>query len=330
MEGVYDLNAKDPFDQKGNGMKRRANSQGENSQKQGKNHLGAWMVVRRTLVRVCLCGIVLAGTAGASILPVMHAYASDKAVETVYLSTSRHAWWETDTVGRWNSVSKAHEYQVKLYIADDFDLDTDDEDNGVITLTDAKLNELTQDAECVMMKRTTETSYDFSPYMKDLHTYIFVVRAVPKLSEQQYVKSGDWVASPTADFKENQVQGITGGKWRNYLEGTKYETEDGEFLTGGWQRIQGVWYLFDENGYRLGGWQTVDGVHYYLDEDNGMLATGWFVWDDNWYYADKTGAVQTGWIMDQPGKYYYLNEDGTMAHDTVVDGYTLNSKGLRQ
>ncbi len=42
-----------------------------------------------------------------------------------------------------------------------------------------------------------------------------------------------------------------------------------------------------------------------------------FVWDDNWYYADKTGAVQTGWIMDQPGKYYYLNEDGTMAHDTV-------------
>lgn len=287
-------------------------------------------LVRETLARIILCGAVLAGTAGAGILPVMHAYASDKAVETVYLGTSKHAWWDTDTVGRWNSVSKAHEYQVKLYLADDLDLDADGEDGGAVTLTDSKLNELTQDAECVMMKRTTQTSYDFSPYMKDLYTYVFVVRAVPKLSEQQYVKSGDWIVSPTADFKENQVQGITGGKWRNYLEGTKYETEDGTFLAGGWQRIQGVWYLFDEKGYRLSGWQTVDGVRYYLNEENGMLATGWFVWGDNWYYADKTGAVQTGWIMDQPGKYYYLNEDGTMAHDTVVDGYTLDSRGLRQ
>lgn len=287
-------------------------------------------LVRETLARIILCGAVLAGTAGAGILPVMHAYASDKAVETVYLGTSKHAWWDTDTVGRWNSVSKAHEYQVKLYLADDLDLDADEEDSGAVTLTDSKLNELTQDAECVMMKRTTQTSYDFSPYMKDLYTYVFVVRAVPKLSEQQYVKSGDWIVSPTADFKENQVQGITGGKWRNYLEGTKYETEDGTFLAGGWQRIQGVWYLFDEKGYRLSGWQTVDGVRYYLNEESGMLATGWFVWGDNWYYADKTGAVQTGWVMDQPGKYYYLNEDGTMAHDTVVDGYTLDSRGLRQ
>lgn len=301
------------------------NSREDRRRDSNKNH-----VIRETLARIILCGVVLAGCAGASVWPVMQVYASDKAVETVYLGTSRHAWWDTDTVGRWNSVSKAHEYQVKLYLADDLDLDTDEEDGGAVTLTDSKLNELTQDAECVMMKRTTQTSYDFSPYMKDLYTYVFVVRAVPKLSEQQYVKSGDWIVSPTADFKENQVQGITGGKWRNYLEGTKYETEDGTFLAGGWQRIQGVWYLFDENGYRLSGWQTVDNIRYYLNEESGMLATGWFVWGDNWYYADKTGAVQTGWVMDQPGNYYYLNEDGTMAHDTVVDGYTLDSRGLRQ
>lgn len=313
-------------------MRQRADSRKQRKRYSEEKYSGKRNIVRETVTRILLCGMVLAGAAGASALPSMHmhAYASDKAVETVYLGTSKHAWWETDTVGKWSSVSKAHEYQVKLYLADDLDLDVDDEEDGAVTLTDAKLNELTQDAECVMMKRTSQTSYDFSLYMKDLHTYLFVVRAVPKLSEQQYVKAGDWTVSPVADFKENQVQGITGGKWRNYLEGTKYETEDGNFLTGGWQRIQGVWYLFDENGYRLSGWQNVDGVRYYLDEESGMLATGWFVWNENWYYADRSGAIQTGWIMDKPGKYYYLNEDGTMAHDTVVDGYTLDSKGLRQ
>ena len=311
-------------------MRRRADSQRKTYSEE--NYPEKRSIVRETFTRILLCGMVLAGTAGASALPSMHmqAYASDKAVETIYLGTSKHAWWETDTVGKWSSVSKAHEYQVKLYLADDLDLNVDDEEDGVVTLTDAKLNELTQDAECVMMKRTSQTSYDFSLYMKDLRTYLFVVRPVPKLSEQQYVKSGNWTVSPIADFKENQVQGITGGKWRNYLEGTKYETEDGSFLTGGWQRIQGVWYLFDENGYCLSGWRNVDGARYYLDEESGMLATGWFVWNENWYYADKSGAIQTGWIMDKPGKYYYLNEDGTMAHDTVVDGYTLDSKGLRQ
>lgn len=311
-------------------MRRRADSQRKTYSEE--NYPEKRSIVRETFTRILLCGMVLAGTAGASALPAMQmqAYASDKAVDTVYLGTSKHAWWETDTVGKWSSVSKAHEYQVKLYLADDLDLNVDDEEDGAVTLTDAKLNELTQDAECVMMKRTSQTSYDFSLYMKDLRTYLFVVRPVPKLSEQQYVKAGNWTVSPIADFKENQVQGITGGKWRNYLEGTKYETEDGSFLTGGWQRIQGVWYLFDENGYRLSGWQNVNGARYYLDEESGMLATGWFVWNENWYYADKSGAIQTGWIMDKPGKYYYLNEDGTMAHDTVVDGYTLDSKGLRQ
>ena len=65
---------------------------------------------------------------------------------------------------------------------------------------------------------------------------------------------------------------------------------------------------------------------YYLGE-TGQMATGWFVWDGNWYYADQSGRMQTGWVMDQPGKYYYLNEDGIMAHNVVVDGYWLDDSG---
>lgn len=248
------------------------------------------------------------------------AYASDKAVEQITLGEPKYVWWESNTVGRWSSVKKAHEYQVKLYIADSVDRD---EDNW------RDFDWADENLEPVMTKRTSELSCDFSEYMDDLHSYFFVVRATPKVSEQAYVTEGNWVASPDVDFRGQAVQGMTGGTWRNYLEGSRYEDAEGNFLGSGWYLIQGSWYLFDENGYRLDGWQTVDGNRYYLGH-NGKMAVGWFVWEDNWYYAGKDGVIQTGWVMDQPGKYYYLNEDGTMAHDTTVDGYWLDSSGLRQ
>ena len=47
------------------------------------------------------------------------------------------------------------------------------------------------------------------------------------------------------------------------------------------------------------------------------MATDWFVWNDNWYYADKTGAMQTGWVMTEPGKYYYMDENGVWKEDAV-------------
>lgn len=251
-------------------------------------------------------------------------YAADKAVETVYLGAPKHIWWETETVGKWSSVSQAHEYQVKLYVADD--VDRDEENWRMVDFDDESM----VDAECVMTRRTSQTSCDFTEYMNDLHSYFFVVRATPKVSEQAYVVAGDWVASQDVDFRGSENQGITEGKWRNYLEGSRYEDGDGNFLPGGWHRIRGSWYLLDEGGYRLKGWQTVDGNRYYLSEDDGRMATGWFVWEDHWYYADKSGVLQTGWVMDTPGNYYYLNEDGTMAHDTEVDGYWLGADGLRQ
>lgn len=238
-------------------------------------------------------------------LAILHfqAYASDKAVETINLGTPDHVWWETDTMGNWSSVKKAHEYQVKLYIADSVDRD---EDNWrKVNFDDESMDE----AECVMTRRTGETSCDFSAYMDDLHTYFFVVRATPKVSEQAYVKAGSWVGSPDADYREKQVIGYTNGKWRNYLEGSRYQLEDGSYLGAGWQLIEANWYLLDEDGYRLTGWQEREGNRYYLGDD-GRMATGWFVWNDQWYYADKTGAMQTGWVMTDPGKYYYMDENG--------------------
>ena len=38
--------------------------------------------------------------------------------------------------------------------------------------------------------------------------------------------------------------------------------------------------------------------------------------------------METGWLQEDNGKWYYLNNDGSMAHDTVIDGYKLGSDGV--
>ncbi|MDO4267372.1 MAG: hypothetical protein Q4C73_02770 [Eubacteriales bacterium] len=261
--------------------------------------------IRNIKLRGRTAACVLGAAALTALLPLysLSAQASDKPVETIYLGEPEHVWWETETTGKWSSVKKAKEYQVRLYISDY--ADRDEENWRQVNTDDGNL-------ETVVTVRTSELSYDFTEWMDDLHTYFFAVRAVPEISQQAYVEPGNWVGSPDTDFKESPVIGVTEGRWRNYLEGSRYETEDGAYLSAGWHLIRGSWYLLDENGYRLTGWQTVDGSRYYLGED-GKMAKGWFVYEGNWYYADENGRMQTGWVMDQPGIWYYLNEDGTMA-----------------
>ena len=143
------------------------------------------LIVRRCLRKSAHAAVAVAlFTAVFAAAPQFSSCASDKAVEIVYLGTPAHVWWETDTTGKWSSVSKAHEYQVKLYIADG--LDRDEDNWRKVDFDDEGMKE----AECVMTKRTGETSCDFSAYMDDLHTYFFVVRATPKVSEQGYRLTG--------------------------------------------------------------------------------------------------------------------------------------------
>lgn len=37
--------------------------------------------------------------------------------------------------------------------------------------------------------------------------------------------------------------------------------------------------------------------------------------------------MKTGWLKDANEKWYYLNTNGEMAVDTVIDGYTIDSSG---
>ena len=197
------------------------------------------LIVRRCLRKSAHAAVAVAlFTAVFAAAPQFSSCASDKVVETVYLGTPAHVWWETDTTGKWSSVSKAHEYQVKLYIADGVDRD---EDNWrKVDFDDEGMKE----AECVMTKRTGETSCDFSAYMDDLHTYFFVVRATPKVSEQGYRLTG----------------------WQERDGNRYYLGENGQLATG-WFVWNDNWYYSDKTGVMQTGWvMTEPGKYYYMDE----------------------------------------------------------------
>ncbi|WP_236897016.1 hypothetical protein [Clostridium beijerinckii] len=98
--------------------------------------------------------------------------------------------------------------------------------------------------------------------------------------------------------------------------------------------FNGWWYDKDtqhdyyfKNGESVVGWFNNSNKWYYANE-NGELQTRWVNINNNWYYFNKTGAMQTGWLQDSVGKWYYLNSDGTMAHNTTVDGCKLGSDGV--
>lgn len=91
-----------------------------------------------------------------------------------------------------------------------------------------------------------------------------------------------------------------GGRWW-------YRHADGSWTSGGWEMVDGRWYLFDGQGWMLTGWQRHDGQWYLLGDDGAML-TGWQQVSGRWYYLTDTGAMATGWQMVD-GTWYYTDPD---------------------
>ena len=86
------------------------------------------------------------------------------------------------------------------------------------------------------------------------------------------------------------------------------------------------WNFFKNGEMIKDNWINDNGKIYYAKID-GAVVNGWYQINNNWYFFNKyNGSMQTGWIK-QGSNWYYLNADGTMAHDTTIDGYNLGSNG---
>lgn len=71
-------------------------------------------------------------------------------------------------------------------------------------------------------------------------------------------------------------------------------------------------------------WENSFGRYKYK-EGNSYL-TGWQYIDNDWYCFDSNGEIRIGWVYFN-GNWYFYYTHGQMAHDTVINGYYLNSNG---
>ena len=217
-------------------------------------------------------------------------------VETYFDTAEDLRWDEYETgLARWDKVEKAKLYEVRLH----------------------------RDELIVKRVEVTTNKVNLLEYMEDNHMYTFSVRAIPKSSQKTYGK-GEWAFS---DAMEATGVGESRGRFRTYREGSKYQLEDGGYVTNQWRLIETCWYYFNADGYMLTGWQQIGGTWYYLGTD-GKMQTGWIQLDGIWYYLEESGAMKTGWVEYQPGKWYYLDTNGQMLTNTVVGGYQLDATGL--
>lgn len=105
------------------------------------------------------------------------------------------------------------------------------------------------------------------------------------------------------------------------------EGSSNDVLTVGWKKINGSWYYFKSDGSKSTGWLK-DGSSWYYLKSSGEMQTGWLKENGLWYYLDSSGAMKTGWYQVS-GKWYYSYSSGALAVNTTVDGYRVNSDGVR-
>ena len=90
--------------------------------------------------------------------------------------------------------------------------------------------------------------------------------------------------------------------------------------------------LMDEGSAR--GWKQNDvGQQQYWDW-RGKRIVGWQAFEDNsrcyLYFFDWNGVMISGKWQEYDGKKYYFYTDGTLATDTVIDGFEVGSDGARK
>ncbi|MFR2890565.1 MAG: N-acetylmuramoyl-L-alanine amidase family protein, partial [Clostridium butyricum] len=114
-------------------------------------------------------------------------------------------------------------------------------------------------------------------------------------------------------------------KTEESVEGT--ESKDEVQTVSGWNKnSDGTWSYTKVDGTKANGWLMDNNTWYYLNSE-GVMQTGWIKDKEQWYYLDISGAMHTGWLKDTNGKWYYLYNNGAMAYNTVIDGYTLDASG---
>ncbi len=126
---------------------------------------------------------------------------------------------------------------------------------------------------------------------------------------------GDWYYFYTASNEKQNSKYVKGKMAKNvWLQtgGKRYYLTSGGEMATGWQKVNNKWYFF------LG---------------SGQMHTGWLQSGGKWYYLNASGVMQTGWLKlswNGGSDYFYFGTSGELAVNTTVDGYTVDSNGVRR
>lgn len=156
------------------------------------------------------------------------------------------------------------------------------------------------------LEDTTETSYNFYPYMNKKGSYYFRVRTVPSSSSsKKYGKKSEWTDSEEVVLDEDEVSDGRGAKdkdgnslyvpavdgvgWYKEAGCWYYRYPNGRNKTNGWEKILDKWYYFEGSGKMKTGWHEENGIRYYLGLD-GAMVTGWNNIGEVWYYFNEDAS----------------------------------------
>lgn len=85
------------------------------------------------------------------------------------------------------------------------------------------------------------------------------------------LKNGETVNSNTSTQTSVSSETSNTFKWEKNSDGT-WKLTKGGIAQGGWQQVNGKWYLMTSNGIMLTGWQPVNGKWYYLYNSGEMAS----------------------------------------------------------
>ena len=148
-----------------------------------------------------------------------------------------------------------------------------------------------------------------------------------KLDEKYVIDSTGWTEDKNNKkvyIKNNKIQ----HGWVNIDKKTYYLDETTGNPCVGWKLIDKKWYYINQNGEKeVNKWLLSNGRWYYLD-NSGVMKTGWIKDGNNKYYLKPiSGEMVTGWnLIDN--KWYFMYDNGALAVNTTIDGYTVNSSGV--
>lgn len=140
-----------------------------------------------------------------------------------------------------------------------------------------------------------------------------------------YVTKTGWYEKDNCDYYVDNNGIHTGwvkdqGSWY-YLDNTTKTKKTG------WLQSNGKWYYLDEVGKMVEGWAQLNGTWYYFAPKDGNMSVGLTKVDKTYYFFNEDGSRFRGWKCTD-GKWRYFTQDGTMATNTTVDGYTIDKNGI--